>query len=92
MQVTVQGDTWRVSSTDICVAGLGWVGVGLTGVAEFRVWRADGIAVTTREALMPDFAKEFERPGWSRSTKAQSAARIGKRKQGGQGRKQKQRR
>ena len=44
-------------------AGLGWVAVGLEGEASFRAWAPPGIAVTTRDAIMPKFAEDFQRPG-----------------------------
>lgn len=46
-------------------AGLGWVAVGVKGRAKLAVWVAPGVAVTTRPALIPDYAKEFCRPGFS---------------------------
>lgn len=45
-------------------AGLGWVGVGVGGDAELRVWAPPGVAVTTHDALVPDFARDLERPGF----------------------------
>ncbi len=47
------------------MAGLGWVGVGCSGTARFRLWTLPGVAVTTHAALIPDYAAEFERPGLS---------------------------
>ena len=70
MQVVVEGNTWDRSACDVCIAGLGWVGLGLKGEAELRVWRYPHVAVTTREALLPVLAKRFESPGWSTNTKA----------------------
>ena len=40
--VTVQGANWRQSSMDIAVAGLGWIGVGVSGEAQFTVWTHEG--------------------------------------------------
>ena len=71
MQVEAQGDNWRRATADVCIAGLGWLALTLDGVAELRVWRQEGIAVTTRAALLPDMAKTFEKPGWSSNTKQQ---------------------
>lgn len=62
--VHVIGDSWKESSVDIAIAGLGWVGVGVNGEASFRVWAPPNVAVTSRDALVPDYAKEFERPGF----------------------------
>lgn len=62
--VEVQGNSWQESSVDVCVAGLGWVGVGVKGQAVLRVWAPPGVAITTRDSLVPDFAKQLERPGF----------------------------
>ncbi|PSC71397.1 IMP dehydrogenase GMP reductase [Micractinium conductrix] len=63
-EVEVGGGSWRESSTDIAVAGLGWVGVGVSGTATLRVWAPPGVAVTTHDALVPDYARDLERPGF----------------------------
>jgi hypothetical protein len=63
--VAVEGTDWLKSTVDIHIAGLGWVAVGVKGEAKFRVWVAPTVQVTTRPALIPDYAKEFERPGFS---------------------------
>jgi hypothetical protein len=70
MQVVVEGDDWKHGCADVCIAGLGWVSCALKGEAELLVWRHAGIAVTTRAALLPDFAEIFDKPGWSKNTKA----------------------
>jgi hypothetical protein len=70
LQVDVHGEDFQASQQDICIAGFGWVGVGLRGSTVLRVWSPRGIAVTRRAALLPDFAKDFERPGWSQNCKA----------------------
>jgi hypothetical protein len=54
-----------VATTACCFAGLGWIAVGVKGAAEFRVWVAPGVQVTTRAALVPDYARDFCRPGFS---------------------------
>lgn len=41
--VRVEGASWRESSTDIAVAGVGWIGVGVNGPAEFMVWTPEGV-------------------------------------------------
>ena len=61
-------------------AGLGWLGVGVAGEALLRVWTHAGVAVTTREALLPDYARDFERPGFSIRSKPPKAAGKGKQK------------
>ena len=85
----MKGDNWVRSSTDICIAGLGWISMGMDGVAELRVWRHEGIAVTTREALLTSYAADFESPGWSNNTKAifksWSGTQKGKGAPGGRG-------
>ncbi|CAD7696687.1 unnamed protein product [Ostreobium quekettii] len=63
--VELEGSSWKASSEDVHIAGLGWIGVGLVGTAKFRVWAPPGVAVTTRRALMPDYATKFEKPGFS---------------------------
>lgn len=70
VQVSVEGTQALKPETDICIAGLGWVSVGLWGKATLKVWTPPGIAVTRRTALLPDLAKEFERPGWSNNSKS----------------------
>jgi hypothetical protein len=45
-------------------AGLGWVAVGVAGAASLRVWAPPGVAVTTHDALVPDFSRDLERPGF----------------------------
>lgn len=62
--VEVRGDSWKESSADVAIAGLGWVGVGVSGRAALRVWAPPGVAITTHDALVPDFARELERPGF----------------------------
>ena len=47
-------------------AGLGWVAVGVDGTASLRVWAPPGVAITTRGALVPDLAKELQRPGFDK--------------------------
>jgi len=90
--VTVEGDDWTRSGTDIHIAGLGWAAVGCKGKATVRVWAPKGVALTTRESLVPDYADQFERPGFSENSKVLkydggAAAREGqgKGKRGGKG-------
>lgn len=44
--------------------GLGWVGVGLKGIADLRVWAHEGVAISQRFALLPDMAQNLEKPGF----------------------------
>ncbi len=56
--------------------GLGWVGIGLSGVAELKIWVHKGVAVTRRQALIPDYSTELQRPGLSdKALKAPKAAK-----------------
>ena len=41
-RVTVEGQSWRESSTDIAIAGVGWLGIGGRGSASFDVWTHEG--------------------------------------------------
>lgn len=74
--MVVEGDAWDRSSSDVCIAGLGWVGLGLKGQAELRVWRYPEVAITTREAMLPVMARRFETRGWSSNTKALGSRRT----------------
>ena len=47
-RVGVQGKSWRESSTDIAIAGLGWVGVGVSGQAALDVWTCKGLPSSVR--------------------------------------------
>jgi hypothetical protein len=79
--VAAGGESWRESSTDVAIAGLGWVGVAVDGAAQLRVWAPRGAAVTTRGALLPDLAKALERPGFGAAPAA--ALPAGGRPKGG---------
>ena len=41
-RVTVEGSSWKESSTDIAIAGVGWLGIGVSGCASFDVWTHEG--------------------------------------------------
>ncbi len=41
-RVPIEGDSWRESSADIAIAGLGWLGIGVKGRAAFCVWAPEG--------------------------------------------------
>jgi len=45
-------------------AGLGWVAIGVKGVARFAVHTHPDVAITSRPALLPDYARDFQRPGF----------------------------
>ena len=82
-EVSVVGDSWKESSVDVCIAGLGWVGVGVGGEARLTVWAPPGVAITTRDALVPDFAKEFCKPGFDKLLQNSNDSR--KKKKGASG-------
>ena len=63
--VRVYGSSWQRSDRDVVIGGLGWVGVGVNGEATLRVWTHEGVLVETREALVPDMARDLHRPGFS---------------------------
>jgi hypothetical protein len=75
--VRITGDSWREHTVDVAVAGLGWIAVGCAGPARLRVWAPRGTAVTTHDALIPDYARLFERPGFSRGLPAGGVAAAG---------------
>ena len=39
--------------------------MGCSGKADFKVWVPEGVQLTSHEALIPDYARDFERPGFS---------------------------
>ncbi len=82
--VPVAGDTWTASSMDVAIAGLGWVAVGVTGQAGVRVWAPSGVAITVRKSMLPEYAKEFDRPGFSKSN-PKRAGMVGGSGDGAQG-------
>jgi hypothetical protein len=43
---------------------LGWIAIGVKGVARFVVHTHPDVAITTQPALLPDYAKDFQRPGF----------------------------
>ena len=61
MSLTILGSNLCMSAC----TGLGWIAIGCKGQADFRVSTFPGVAVTTHDSLVPDYAKEFERPGFS---------------------------
>ncbi|KAI8103575.1 hypothetical protein M9435_004910 [Picochlorum sp. BPE23] len=67
--VEVNGDEWKSSSVDVCIAGLGWAGIGVRGKSQLKVWAPPGVAITTRAALIPDMAKEFCKPGFDAASR-----------------------
>eukprot|EP00798_Chlamydomonas_sp_ICE-L_P007543 gene7543-692_t len=63
--ISLEGDAWDKSSVDVAIAGLGWIGIGSVGRVDLRVWTYPGISVTSHAALIPDYARFFEKPGFS---------------------------
>ena len=49
----------------VSTAGLGWLAVGVSGTAELKVWVPEGVSVTVHDALIPDYAKVWQKPGFS---------------------------
>jgi len=49
----VRGDSWKEASTDIVIAGLGWVSITGTGECTIRVTVPAGTGVNQRPALLP---------------------------------------
>lgn len=48
-------------------AGIGWFGIGVSGVAKFCIHALDGAQITIRDSLVPEFNNDFETPGFSRT-------------------------
>lgn len=55
IQVAGGGD-WKTASTDIVIAGLGWVSVTGPGECTVAVTVPEGVSVVTRPALLPNEA------------------------------------
>lgn len=60
----VTGTSWDVNSSDIAVAGLGWLSLGLKGDATLKLRTYDSVEVVLREPLALDRAPYLERPGF----------------------------
>ncbi|GMH38392.1 hypothetical protein BSKO_06276 [Bryopsis sp. KO-2023] len=84
IDIEIVGSSWKKSTKDICFAGLGWFGIGVSGPAKFVAWSLKGAQITVRDSLMPDFAKTFETPGMCRSV---HAGGVSRKKKGGKRRK-----
>ncbi len=63
--ISVEGSSWKQHSMDVALAGLGWVAVGVAGKAKLRVWTYEAVGITAHAALIPDYARDFQRPGFS---------------------------
>ncbi|KAG0488849.1 hypothetical protein HPP92_007660 [Vanilla planifolia] len=78
----VVGESWQESSTDIAVAGLGWIAVCLKGEVSLGVWTYSGIDVVSRKSLTSAKARIFEEAGFSMSRiVSQADRRLNKEKQ-----------
>ena len=53
----ITGEDWNTATTDIVIAGLGWVSVTGPGTCTVKVTVPKGISVVTRPALLPYEAK-----------------------------------
>ena len=61
-------DYWSCWGNCVCdCAGLGWLAVGVKGPADLRVWVHQGVSITTHASILPDYARDLERPGFSQS-------------------------
>lgn len=49
----VDGDSWRESSADIVIAGLGWISITGTGRCVIKLTVPEGTEVGIRPALLP---------------------------------------
>ena len=85
--VVTRGASWSRSERDISIGGLGWIGVACAGEATFRVWTHEGVQVETREALVPDLARDLHRPGFSNETRVGGADKRPSKRGPGKGRK-----
>ena len=57
--------------------GLGWIAAGVKGEANLRVWAPKGVAITMHDALVPDYAKDLERPGFGSLLPGKQLAGVG---------------
>ena len=57
-RVPIEGDSWRESSADIAVAGLGWLGIGVKGRAAFHVWTPEGASTPALHCSLNDILPE----------------------------------
>lgn len=72
--VVVRGDSWSSHSVDVAIAGLGWVAVACKGEADLCVHVAPCVAVTTRDAIVPDLARDLQHLGFSSALPPRNAA------------------
>lgn len=68
------------------LVGLGWVSVGVNGSAELKVWVPEGVSVTLHDALIPDYAKVWHKPGFSAMLPKPSKKAQAKKLKGGSSR------
>lgn len=55
--------------------GLGWMAIGCKGEAEFRIWCLSGVEISTRPALLREYAREFQKPGFSTNVKSRGISK-----------------
>ena len=57
-RVPIEGNSWRESSADIAVAGLGWLGIGVKGRAAFHVWTPEGASTPALHFFLDNILPE----------------------------------
>ena len=63
--ITITGDSFEKSSTDIAISGMGWLGIAIKGTTNLDIWTYEGVGITTRSSLVPDMARYFEKAGFT---------------------------
>jgi hypothetical protein len=56
--VQIDGKSWRQASSDIAIAGLGWVSLTAPGTFKIKVSAPVGTTISTRDPMMPFEAKK----------------------------------
>eukprot|EP01038_Epipyxis_sp_PR26KG_P007291 gene7291-9933_t len=52
-EFSIEGDSWKKSSKDIVIAGLGWIAITGPGVVKVKVTVPTGTNITLRDSLLP---------------------------------------
>lgn len=65
-ELVLEGNSWKESTVDVAIAGLGWVAVAVGGECTLQTWTFPGVGITLREAMIPDMARDLERPGFTK--------------------------
>jgi len=74
-RVPVEGNDWHKSTTDIAIAGMGWVAIGINGSAVIDIGTYEGVGVRRRASLLPEYAANFNTPGFDRVAKPKAKKR-----------------